>query len=114
MRPVEIPVVFYRTAAGFEPVREWLGGLTRDDKRRIGLDLATVQVGWPVGMPLCRALGNGLWEVRTDLADHRTARVLFFAGEGRIGVLHGFIEKTRATPPADIELARKRMKEMKT
>ncbi len=63
-------------------------------------------------MPLCRALRAGLWEARTDLADNRTARVLFFARGGRIGVLHGFIKKTRATPPDDIEFARKRMKDM--
>ena len=111
---IEIPIIFYRTAAGVEPVREWLRGLTRDDKRRIGADLATVQVGWPVGMPLCRALGTGLLEAPPDLANNRIARVLFFAREGRIGILHGFIKKTRATPPDDIELARKRMKEMKT
>jgi phage-related protein len=32
--------------------------------------------------------------------------------EGRIGVLHGFIKKTQKTPPAEIALAQKRMKEM--
>jgi hypothetical protein len=43
----EIPVVFYRTSLGAEPVRDWLRGLPADDRRTIGLDLATVQVGWP-------------------------------------------------------------------
>ncbi len=64
-------------------------------------------------MPVCRSLGKGLWEVRTNLASNRTARVLFFVDEDRIGVVHGFIKKTRKTPEADLELARKRMKEMK-
>jgi phage-related protein len=64
-------------------------------------------------MPLCRAFGSGLWEVRSSLPSHRIARLLFFVHEGRIGVVHAFIKKTRATPADDIALARKRMKEMK-
>lgn len=65
-------------------------------------------------MPLCRALGGGLWEVRSPLPSHRIARVLFFVDEGRIGVVHGFVKKTQQTPPDDLALARERMKEMKT
>lgn len=108
----EIPVIFYRTATGVEPVRDWLRALPEADRRAIGLDLATVQVGWPVGMPLCRSLGSGLWEVRSNLPSRRIARVLFFVHKGRIGILHGFIKKTPNTPTDDIDLARKRMKEM--
>jgi phage-related protein len=64
-------------------------------------------------MPLCRPLSGGLWEVRSDLPSHRIARLLFFMHEDRIGVVHGFIKKTQKTPPGDLELARKRMQEMK-
>jgi phage-related protein len=110
----EIPVVFYRTSTGVEPVRDWLRGLPDDDRRKIGIDLATVQVGWPVGMPLCRSLGGGLWEMRSSLPSRRIARIVFFVHEGRIGVVHGFIKKTPKTPPDEIEMARKRMKEMTT
>jgi phage-related protein len=74
--------------------------------------LALVQYGWPVGMPLCRALGDGLWEVRSNLPSRRIARLLFFVREGRIGVVHGFVKKTRRTPPEDLALARQRMQEM--
>ena len=56
----KIPLVFYRTAAGNEPVRTWLKRLDRADRLEIGADLQRVQYRWPVGMPLCRALGNGL------------------------------------------------------
>lgn len=96
----EIPVVFYRTSTGVEPVRDWLRGLPDGDRRKIGIDLATVQVGWPVGMPLCRSLGGGLCEVRSGLASRRIARILFFVHEGRIGVVHDFIKKTQKTPQA--------------
>ena len=110
---IEIPVVFYRSPAGAEPVRDWLRSLPEGDRRAIGADLALVQVGWPVGMPLCRPLSGGLWEVRSDLPSRRIARLLFFVHENRIGVVHGFIKKTQKTPPDDLELARKRMQEMK-
>jgi phage-related protein len=108
----EIPIVFYRTAGGAEPVRDWLRSLSAEDLRTIGTDLATVQVGWPVGMPLCRPLGAGLWEVRSGLLNNRIARLVFFVADGRIGVVHGFIKKTKKTPPTDIALAERRMKEM--
>jgi phage-related protein len=111
-RLIEIPVVFYRSASGVEPVREWLRSLPAGDRREIGNALATAQVGWPVGMPLCRSLGGGLWEVRSNLPSGRTARLLFFAHEGRLGVVHGLIKKTQKTPPDDLKLARKPMKEM--
>jgi phage-related protein len=111
-RLTEIPVVFYRASGGAEPVLEWLRSLPAEDRRAIGTDLMTVQWGWPIGMPLCRPLGGGLWEVRSRLPSRRIARLLFFLHEGRIGVVHGFIKKTQKTPPDDLDLARRRMKEM--
>jgi phage-related protein len=108
----EIPVIFYRTAAGGEPVREWLRGLSAEDRRTIGADLATIQVGWPIGMPLCRSLGAGLWEIRSRLSGNRIARLVFFVAEGRVGVVHGFIKKTQKTPAADLDIAQARLKEM--
>ena len=83
----EIPIVFYRTSGGVEPVRDWLRGLPGDDRQKIGFDLAIVQVGWPVGMPLCRSLGGGLWEMCSSLSSHRIARILFCVHKGRIGVV---------------------------
>lgn len=74
--PQKIPLVFFKTSTGKEPVRDWLLGLPEADRRSIGLDLMRVQFAWPVGMPLCRNLGQGLWEVRTNLDTH-IARVIF-------------------------------------
>lgn len=111
-RAQKTPLVFYRTAAAAEPVREWLKDLPDEDRRVVGMDLARVQFRWPVGMPLCRPLGQGLWEVRTSLPSRRIARVLFSFYEGEIWALHGFIKKTAKTPDADMALARERMKEI--
>jgi hypothetical protein len=76
--PRKTPVVFYRTPAGAEVVRDWLRGLDQADRNIIGQDLMRVQFRWPVGMPLCRSLGEGLWELRSDLGRNRIARLLFF------------------------------------
>jgi phage-related protein len=110
--PSAIPIVFYRTALGGEPIRDWLRSLPIEDRQKIGRDLAVVQYGWPVGMPLCRPLGGGVWEVRSNLPSRHIARILFFVHEGRIGVVRGFIKKTQRTPPDDLALARQRMREM--
>ena len=107
----KIPVVFYRTAAGAEVVRDWLRGLDEDDRSTIGQDLMRVQYRWPVGMPLCRPMNDGLWELRCDLSSNRIARVLFSVRQGKILLLHGFIKKTRKTPDSDLALARKRNRE---
>lgn len=109
--PRKIPVVFYRTRAGAEVVRDWLRSLDDADRQAVGLDLMRVQYRWPVGMPLCRPLGDGLWEVRTSLPSNRIARVLFSVQQGRILVLHGFIKKTQKTPADDLALARRRDRE---
>jgi phage-related protein len=105
------PVVFYRTAAGGEVVRNWLRSLDESDRGAIGQDLMRVQFRWPVGMPLCRSMGDGLWEVRCDLPSSRIARMLFSIRQGKILVLHGFIKKSRKTPIEDLALARKRNRE---
>jgi phage-related protein len=109
--PRKIPVVFYRTRGGSEIVRDWLRGLDVDDRNAIGLDLMRIQFRWPVGMPSCRPMGEGLWEMRTNLASNRIARVMFCVVAERIVILHGFIKKTQKTPADDLALARKRKKE---
>jgi phage-related protein len=111
-QPKKIPLLFFRTAAGAEPVREWLRELPSEERHAIGMDLLRAQWRWPVGMPLCRPMGGGLWEIRTDLPTRRTARVLICLYREHLVALHGFIKKTRATLADDLELARKRKKEL--
>lgn len=103
-----VPAIFFRTEAGGEPIRNWLKGLPSDeDRKRIAEDIKTVEFGWPVGMPVCKPLGDGIYEVRTRLAQNRIARVLFYIDKkGRMVLLHGFVKKTQKTPDEDLELAR--------
>lgn len=108
----EVPVRFYRSATGREPVLEWLRGLDMEDRRAIGLDLMRVQFGWPIGMPLVRSLKDGLWEVRSALPGQKTARLILCFHQKTLIVLHGFIKKTQKTPAEELELAKRRMKEV--
>jgi len=111
-KPRKIPLIFFRTPAGSEPVREWLRQLVQEERHAIGEDLMRAQWRWPIGMPLCRPMGGGLWEIRTDLPTKRIARVLICFYRDHLVALHGFIKKTRATPDEDLMLARKRKKEL--
>jgi phage-related protein len=110
-QPRKIPAVFYRTPGGAEIVLDWLRSLDEGDRLVIGQDMMRVQFRWPVGMPLCRPLGNGLWEVRSSLPNGRVARVLFCHHEGVLLILSGFIKKSQRTPDEELTLARRRMRE---
>jgi phage-related protein len=107
-----VPAFFYRSISGAEPVKDWLRGLTEEDRRIVGFDIATVEFGWPLGMPLCRSLGGGLWEVRSSLTQGKIARVIFCVAQGRMVLLHGFVKKTQKTPGSDLDTARRRQKEV--
>lgn len=111
-----IHAYFFRTAAGREPVRAWLKSLQPiEDRKRIGTDIRAVEFGWPIGMPTCRPLQDGLFEVRTNLTNGRIARVLFYIDvQGRMVLLHGFIKKTQKTPDEDIHLARRNKRQHQT
>ena len=105
--PLVLNVRFFCTDAGNEPVREWLTDLQREHRRMIGIDIKTVQLGWPIGMPVVRKLDTGLWEVRIDLGD-TIARVLFTVVGSDMILLHGFIKKSQKTPASDMATAKQR------
>jgi phage-related protein len=105
-------VVFYRTKAGNEPVREWLKSLKREDRKGIGSDIKTAQFGWPLGMPLIRKLEPGLWEVRSHISQG-IARVIFTVEAQTMVLLNGFIKKSRKTPPGELNTARERLADLR-
>jgi phage-related protein len=108
----KLPARFYETGTGRKPVKEWLLGLAKDHRRVIGKDIQKVEFGWPIGMPYCRPLGRGLWEVRSDLTDGTIARVIFGIAGGEMVLLHAFVKKTQKTPSKEIDLALKRRREL--
>lgn len=111
--PKKLPASFFSSPAGNEPVREWLKGLNEKDRRTVGRDIAAAEYGWPIGMPVCRPMGQGLYEVRSNIAGGRIARVIFFVSGPNMILLHGFIKKSQRTPKSDLDLAARRMKEYK-
>jgi phage-related protein len=103
-----LPARFYRSGSGREPVREWLRGLSPEDRKVIGKDIKDAEFSWPIGMPLIRSLGRDLWGVRSSLRHGRIARVVFCVEQRHMVLLHGFIKKTQKTPQHDIDVALRR------
>ena len=102
-----------RESTGSEPVRDWLKRLPVEEKREIGADIKTVQFGWPIGMPVVNHIDGDVWEVRTRLST-RIARVLFVLEGSVMVLLHRFIKKERKTPKADLDIAKQRLKKLRS
>jgi phage-related protein len=111
-RSKKLRVRFYLSDAGSAPVRDWLLDFDADDRRIIGKDIQKVEFGWPIGRPHCAPLGDGVWEVRSSISGSRIARVVFCIVDGEAVLLHGFIKKSQKTPQADLNLAKKRKREV--
>lgn len=109
-----LPAYFYQNHLGTEPVRDWLKDLDKDDRFVIGTDIKTVEFGWPIGMPTCKPMGKGLYEVRSNLSSNRIARVIFCIHDRQIVLLHGFIKKTQKTSKQDLEIALNRKSQLET
>jgi len=112
MTEKRIPARFYQNENGKEPVRDWLKDLDQEERRLIGTDIKTVEFGWPIGMPTCRPMGDGLFEIRTNLPQNRTARVLFCIYQEEMILLHGFIKKSQKTPKKEMDLALERKQKL--
>jgi len=113
MQPLPLlTVVFYRTDNGAEPVRQWLREFPAEDRKSIGMDIKTVQYGWPLGMPLVRKMGKNLWEVRCNISNG-IARILFTTMDKYMVLLHGFVKKTQRTPASDLKIAQIRLKKVR-
>ncbi|MCL1812482.1 MAG: type II toxin-antitoxin system RelE/ParE family toxin [Treponema sp.] len=97
---------FYKTAAGNEPVRDWLKHRTPEEKKAIGEDIKAVEFSWPVGYPQVAKLDKDLWEVRTNLPDG-ICRVFFTVWKRYMVLLHGIIKKSQKTPQQDLDHAKK-------
>ena len=108
-----IPVRFFRLDSGREPVREWLLELDRESRKAIGEDIKTVQLAWPIGMPVVRKLDADLWEVRSKIPSG-IARTLFTVRFGAIVLLHGFVKKAQKTPKTELTLAKRRLNQLGT
>ena len=104
--------VFFETESCNQPARDFIKGLSKNDKKIVGADIRVVQNSFPVGLPLVRKIKPGLWEIRSDVKDG-ISRVFFTFINEEIVLLHGVVKKTQKTPPREIDVAIRRIKEFK-
>jgi len=107
-----IQVVFFAQDSGREPVRDWLKAIDRESRRAIGADIKTLQLRWPVGMPLARKLDSDLWELRSTLR-FGIARIFFSAYRGQLVLLHAFVKQSRKTPVKELAIAQHRLRQLR-
>jgi phage-related protein len=109
MGNIKLTARFYRSDTGAEPVRRWLKSLSVEQKKAIGEDIKTVQIGWPLGMPLVEKLSPHLWEVRTKFPNG-IARIIFTVDGDQMVLLHGFIKKSQKIPNQELNTAKTRLR----
>jgi phage-related protein len=99
-------VKFFLLDSGRSPVLDFIRKLGGNDSKTIGKDLWKVQIAWPnIGLPTCRPLGDGLYEVRSSISNGRIVRILFVVHNDVIMALHAIVKKTPKLHRDDIDLA---------
>jgi len=112
-RGMDFTVELYETEAGISPVREFLDEVKTsdpDDFAAVVAGLAKLRNRQYHREPLCKALGDGLFELR-HVGKLNTRILWFFVKNRRIIAVHGIRNKGRAIPSRDIETARERMRD---
>lgn len=101
--------VSYYNKAVYKSIMAWPQKICGNYLRIVDL---MEQFGPNLGMPFTRAMGDGLFEIRTK-GQEGIGRVFFCYKKGKnIVILHGFIKKTNNTPQKELVIARKRMAEV--
>lgn len=103
-------IIFYNDRVRRE-IEAWPVGLYADFLYRLSL---VDQVGRVPMAPWSKPLREGLFEFRCR-AQEGIARAFYCSVQGdKLVILHSYIKKTQKAPPRDLEIARRRMKEVKT
>ncbi|HSR07703.1 MAG TPA: type II toxin-antitoxin system RelE/ParE family toxin [Bryobacteraceae bacterium] len=95
--------------------REAIRGFPRTVRSRLGEYLFTLQMGEQLGMPHSRPMSSvaaGVSEVRVRGEDGTYRAFYYTAHADGIIVFHAFVKKTQQTPDSEIDLGRKRLKEI--
>jgi phage-related protein len=93
-----------------DEIESWPVGILADYARLVGL---LIEFGPRLHMPHSRAMGGGLFEVRPRGHEGSGRALYCFAVGRRVIVLNGFVKKSKGTPGRELDLARRRMKEVK-
>lgn len=111
-----LDIDFYETESGSKPVHDWLKSFSKHDRKIIGDDLRQIQESWPVGMPVCKNIGQikNCWEIRTRTKRLKSIRIFFTIDNGRAVLLHGFTKKDNRTASADVATLQERIRHYRT
>lgn len=93
-----------------DEVESWSVGVLADYARLVEL---LIEFGPDLRMPHSRTLGGGLFELRPRGREGIGRAMYCFVVGQRVVVLHAFVKKSQTTPQRDLDIARKRMKEMR-
>ena len=105
---------FYRENNGIEPVKEYIDEINKNnDKLRLTKIAAYMKIlgeyGTRAGLPYIKYLKDDIWELR-PLRD----RIMFcYYKDNTFILLHSFYKKTNKTPKRELEIALKRLKNLK-
>lgn len=106
----KIQAIFFKSRSGREPVREFLQGLSKEEKKKVGEDIKACETGWPLGEPICKKLRDRIYEVRTSVR-RGAIRVFFSIEECFMLLLHAVWKKRQKADEDDIRLAIRRRNE---
>ncbi|MFT5140056.1 MAG: phage-related protein [Lysobacterales bacterium] len=109
----KLEVDFYQSDSGRQPARDWLQGLDTESRKRLGQAIRSIQMSWPVGMPLVRKFKKDLWEMRTRLPNG-ICRIFFTVYQQKLVLLHGLAKKSQATPLNELDLVSARLLDFRT
>ena len=113
---MEFEIIFYRDSSGNNPIEEFLlelsdSNLVLATKARGSIDKLRNRAYHKE--PFSKYLESGLWELRVKSGTN-ILRILYTFEKGRIIILlHIFVKKKQKTPKGELEIARKRLQEIK-
>jgi phage-related protein len=103
-----VNVVFYQEDDRVE-MRDWLRGLAEKEQEACVDRLANLQeLGHELDFPASEHLEDKIYQLRARKNKVRLRMLYFFHERVAAVVTHGFKKKTKKTPPAEIEKAKKK------
>ena len=111
-RETPLKCVFYKTEQNNQPVRDFILKQEREDKKIIGADIFTVQIGFPLGYPLVEKVDKDIWGIRSIITNG-ICRIFFTIHGDTMVLLHGFSKKSRKIPKTELKIIRERLKSFK-
>lgn len=113
---MDFEIIFYKDDKGNSPIEEFLLGLAKSNKilvEKTQQGIKKLKNREYHKEPLSKHIESGLWELRIK-SGNDILRIFYTFDKGKIIILlHIFIKKQQKTLLRELEVARKRLQEMK-